>query len=80
MSYTACYILLIMTRRKFLNKLKKANVNIDDWACDLIESIENDYARGRLESYLSEYNSKGGEMNEELKEELKEVSYYFDWN
>ena len=57
-----------MTRRKFLNKLKKSDVTVDDWAYDLIDSIDNDYAKGRLESYLSEYNSNGGAMDENLKE------------
>ena len=69
-----------MTRRKFLNKLKKADVTADDWAYDLIYSIESNYARGKLDAYLSDYNADGGAMDENLKELLKETSYYFNWN
>lgn len=69
-----------MTRRKFLNKLKKVDVTVDDWAYDLIDSVKNDYARIRLGDYLCDYNTNGGAMDENLKELLKETSYYFQWN
>ena len=69
-----------MTRRIFLNKLKKADVTADDWAYGLIDSIESNYARGKLYAYLSDYNADGGAMDENLKELLKETSYYFNWN
>jgi hypothetical protein len=69
-----------MTRDIFLNKLKSVDTTSVDWAYNLIDSIKNDYARGKLESYLNKYNEAGGEMNDNLKELLKETSYYFKWD
>lgn len=68
-----------MEKQKVINAILKADINDPDWACDIVDNIEDKYARGYLDRVTTELGESLMSDTEDYREALAEAATHSIW-
>lgn len=67
-------------KQRIIDLIKNADISNDFWSYEILDTIQNKYAKGYLSAKLSELNESLCEDQEDYREDFLSACEYNIWN